>query len=249
MVERVICSCFVGCIGMWFVACEPSSGDSINQKSNFAGSAQQEIASDSAPGDLDLIQPQTDRERLPGTEGLKREQQRPRRAGHDIGSGIRQYGVRLPKTAPEKPDKQSKPMRNPTKSSGLNSLPSQVESRVVSGRLSHMHDIYVTPRTSKTITVTFQNTDIVSGDYRLADSGSEGRGGWEIRKECREVVEGECAARNIPPGGTGTFDYSIMAPDSGSSTGSWVLKSAYQCDSYRCKTMRVDSQIIQFSVR
>ena len=110
-----------------------------------------------------------------------------------------------------------------------------------------MSDIYAAPGGSQRITVTFQNTSNVTTHYRLENSGS--RGGWEIRKECRSVVEGDCEAKDVRPGNTGTFDYSVRAPMSGSSTATWILKATHSCDSFRCQTLDVDRQMIQLSVR
>ena len=123
----------------------------------------------------------------------------------------------------------------------------QITASQVSGRILHLSDIYAAPGGSQRITVTFQNTSNVTTHYRLEDSGS--RGGWEIRKECRSVVEGDCEAKDVRPGNTGTFDYSVRAPMSGSSTATWILKATHSCDSLRCQTVDVDRQLIQLSVR
>lgn len=157
-------------------------------------------------------------------------------------------GIEIKCTRTEPPrQKQVKSTPTATPRPTLKVAAEQVTSSQVAGRISHLSDIYAAPGASQRITVTFQNTSNVTTHYRLENSGS--RGGWEIRKECRSVVEGDCEAKDVRPGNTGTFDYSVRAPMSGSSTATWILKATHSCDSFRCQTVDVDRQLIQLSVR
>ena len=140
---------------------------------------------------------------------------------------------------------EEKPATRPSQKSNEES--GQITSSQVSGKISHLSDIYTAPGSSEKITVKFQNTSNVTTHYRLEDSGS--RGGWEITKKCRSVVDGDCETKNLSPGRIGSFDYSVRAPESGSSTVTLVLKATHSCDSFRCQTADVDRQMIQLSVR
>ncbi len=74
-----------------------------------------------------------------------------------------------------------------------------------------MADISVSPGSSQSITVTFQNTSDVTTHYRLEDAGRFS--GWTITKKCREGPGSkDCEIQNVDPGDTVALNYQVSAP-------------------------------------
>ena len=117
----------------------------------------------------------------------------------------------------------------------------------VSGRISHVADIYAASGRTQTISVAFTNTSDVITHYRLKDSGRAS--GWTITKMCKRIREGNCEVLNVSLGDTVGFDYTVHAPSAGTATVPWVLEAAHTCGFFGCVLLEVDRQRQKLSVR